>query len=705
VPALTARHPAAGDLTRSSFALDRGAFSVAEGLRAGLSVAAIVFLHAWLHFPLLVVTALGALLTCLADGGTPGAERLRPMLAFALLGTALGIVFGLSRGVGLWLAIPLAGFAIAACSLARVYGQAAMQVGNLLAVWTVLALDTPLPSLTAAAGFGGMFLIGSLWALLLTSLLWRIQPFGPAQRAVADCYGTLAAMVDGMREVLATASDETSIARWESFGRTYRRAARDRIEAGRQVAMGVARSHGLAAPRVSRALLRVEVAEQATGTLIAISDILETHPPHQRAVAPRMLRHLRAVLLSLAHSIAEDVDADQPRLARSLEGIRDDVATLAVDAPLRRLVETLTERLAVAATLAAPKNLQPGTLADGASALPWSTRLLGPLEANLDLRSAALRHAAMSGLAGAIGLGVTLVQNRSYEHWFVITLLVTMQPYFSLTWQRMLERIGGTVLGGVVAAALGLAVHTPLTVSLALFPLAVIAFAVRRVSFALFLCALTPMVILLVESTVPGSSEVDIALMRALYTILGGVLAVICSLVLWSGRNRSEDELRQAILAHGQFARATFDALLGDDTEEAAEQGRRAASIASNNLEATLSRGMLEPRLAPRGYLEAALTVDASLRRLAGRLSAMRAIVAGQRSGGLSGEAVRADLAAWRDWVGGCVAIILAPRGGLALPPRPALNQPPEDQTNDSLARIARQLELIAEAVARFKGA
>jgi uncharacterized membrane protein YccC len=625
------------------------------------------------------------------------------MLGFALLGTVAGIVFGLSRSLGLDFAVPLAGLAITGCSLARVDGPAAMQVGNLLSVWIILSLDTPLPGLKAAAEFGGMFLLGSIWALLLTSLLWRIQPFGPMHRATADCFGSLAAMVDGLRAILASSRTHTAGAsRWDSLARTEWRQAHDLIEIARQVVMGVARSHGLTAPRVSRALLRVEVAEQVFGSLIGIADILETDGG-DRGAAARMLRHLRSALLSLSHSIAEDKDVDQLRVAQSLEGIRQVVATLAEDAPLRRLVVTLTERLAVAATLAAPQNLQPGTLASGVSSLPWSARLLGPLRENLNLRSMALRHAAMSGFAGALSLAVTLAQGHLYEHWLVITLLVTMQPYFSLTWQRMLERIGGTVLGGLVAAVLGLVLHTPLTVSLALFPLAVIAFAVRRVSFALFLSALTPMVILLVESTMPGASGIDIAVMRAIYTILGGVLAVICSLILWSGRHRRVDELREAIAAHGRLTQTTFDALLGDGTEEAAEQARRAAGIASNNLDATLTRSMLEPRLTPRGYLDAALTVDAALRRLAGRLTAMRAVVTGRRPGVVPREVVVTDIVAWRDWFARCIALILSPAAIVALPERPPLALPAQDQISDSLSRVARQLELIADAMARFR--
>ncbi|GAB0116799.1 FUSC family protein [Acidisoma sp. 7E03] len=694
-------------LNRSSFALDFTGFSVQEGLRAGLSVAALVVLHAFLHFPLLLMTALGALLTCLADAGTPGEERLPPLFAFTAFGFAIGIVFGWARAQGLWIAVPLAGLAIFCASFARIYGPSGMQVGNLLSVWIVLAVDLPEPSLRQALVAGGMFAAGCLWAIVLTSLVWRIQTTAPFRHAIGDCYRALAAMTQDMREILASPLDDRArAARWEENARVFRGNGRIAIETARDQILALARAQGNNTPRVARAWLRLEAADQAFAALSGLADILEAGHVRNRLTALRLLRHLRNEMRSLAHSIDEDVPPDIPRMTRSLDTMRGYVAGLSDYDPVRKLVETITERLSVVVTLASPDNLRPGALPGGRPALGWEERLVSPIRANLTRHSAHLRHAGMAGIAAALCLSYTLRHEHEYERWLTITLLMTMQPHFSLTWQRMLERIGGTVLGGLIAAGLGLLLHTPLTVSLGMFPLAVIAFMLRKVSFGLFLAALTPMIVLLVESGTPGASEVEIAMLRALYTVIGGVLALLCSLALWPGRQpqRAVVEVQDAIGAHARMAETVLAELLGEADAAQSDAARRQAGLASNTLESALSRSMLEPRLVAGRHLNAALTIDAALRRISGRLTVMRVTWAAEDTPAVS----PATLRLWRSWIAQCCEMLLGyPPGShlpIALPPRPPIGAGPEEPMADALIRISRQIELIAGAIPKLEG-
>ena len=67
-------------------------------------------------------------------------------------------------------------------SFARIYGQGGLQVGNLLSVVIVLALDTP-ARLPAACAQGLNFCAGAAWAAVLTLAIWRVHPYAPARRA------------------------------------------------------------------------------------------------------------------------------------------------------------------------------------------------------------------------------------------------------------------------------------------------------------------------------------------------------------------------------------------------------------------------------------------------------------------------------------------------------------------------------------------
>jgi uncharacterized membrane protein YccC len=306
--------------------------------------------------------------------------------------------------------------------------------------------------------------------------------------------------------------------------------------------------------------------------------------------------------------------------------------------------------------------------------------------ANLDWQSEAFRHALRAAIASAPAIAFTLVWFTPYDHWLTITIVMTMQPYFANTFARALERVGGTMAGGLIAAVLGLFVTTPLAIALAMFPLAVLALAIRAASFGLYSAVLTPLIVLLAELGHPGASQWVIAGARAGLTLAGGVLAIAGCTLLWPSWEpaRLAAELAGAIAAHAGYAEAELSLFLAEADARQVETARRAAGLASNNLEASISRALLEPGKAGRDRLDAAMVVDAALRRFAGRLSAM------QHDPGLA-EAVAPELwRAWRSWIGDSMAALAQGRSGL--PPLPQL---PPGSAGEALGRISRQIELI----------
>jgi len=186
--------------------------------------------------------------------------------------------------------------------------------------------------------------------------------------------------------------------------------------------------------------------------------------------------------------------------------------------------------------------------------------------------------------------------------------------------------------------------------------------------------------VLLVEQIAPGENELTVAVSRVLYTLLGGGLAVLANLLLWPGfeHARLEGSVEMAVKAHAALVNAVFTALLED--KPAPDAARRAAGMASNNLEAALSRALLEPHRGGDAAIERGAVADAALRRIAGRLS----VLAVDRPA-ISPEA-RESWQGWQLW--------LTDRMAGQPATRPAL---PAGDGAEALTRLARQVELMAK--------
>ncbi len=661
--------------------LELRAISVSEGIRAGLAAALPSLLAISLHRPSLDFAALGALFTCVVDPGGPLRRRFVVMLGFVAAGAVLLAAFSVLRGIALWLVLPFAAVVLFGGMMMRVWGQHWQSPGNMLAVMMLLAVDAPLRPREAPL-IGLTFGLGGLWALLLALVLWRIHPYGPARRANAEVWDRLASATRELRRLaeaqLASAAGgpPVDLQDWDVHARARRGAIRAAIERARSVTGETLRARGPSGASGALSLIRLEAADQLFGLLIALADIVEGAGTPQRRAALRLLRRIEPLLRLAARVVGQRRTLPTGRLLDHVERL---VATSTGDSMIDRAAAGIAEKLRIPLT-PAPGEPAAGTAAPGR--LPgWRRRIASPLAANLRWDSAVLRHAARVTVLVCPALLWTQLARNDYTHWLTITLVLVLQPYFAATSQRALERIGGTLVGGLVAGSLAWVAHTPLQVALMLPVLCTLALAMRQVSYGLFIAFYTPVIVLLVESARPGESEWMIAAMRMLFTLAGGLLALLGILVLWPSwePGRLGQALRTTLLAHASYAGIVLRLPLGEADEAAASRARRAAGLASNNLEASLSRAMQEPRARRSASTEAVLTADAILRRIAGRLAAL---------GMEQAEVEAVDWQAWAAWVEASLAALAERRA----PPE----RDPSCRPNLALDRIARQVDLLA---------
>ncbi|KQP93202.1 cyclic nucleotide-binding protein [Methylobacterium sp. Leaf113] len=718
------------DLTRLPIGLDPRGLSLLDGIRAALAFGLVILLHEWVAWPPLLTVALAANLACFADAGGPMRSRLLVLTLFSLLGGVIWGLFGLMQPLGPGPVVPLAGIVIFACTYARVWGVQAQSAGNVLVLVLCFALDRPLsPDQALVAGL--VFSAGGLWATLLALLLWRLHPYRPTHRAVAEVWRRLTRLCDDLEDLASPASPETPGTRampqdghrqtsniktsdiktsdiqtsdiqtsdphasdlqiydpqiidhqaFDRHARAHRRGVREAIEQARTVIVDLARSRERISDRTAQALIRLEAAEQIFAALIAVSDLIESEPdPRRRRMVRRFLRRLRPLLGVIARAIRDDSVVDLARLERAMDR---STRRLAHDRSLHELATRILDRVRIGAKLSTPDGYRPGGALLGRASLPLGTRLREPLATNFTLASANLRHAVRATVVAAPALWATLVWSGPFAHWLTITVVLTMQPFYAATWQRALERIGGTVLGGLIGAALAGVATTPLALAALVFPLSIVGFAARQVSYGVFIACLTPLVVLLVEVIEPGHGSWEVVGMRALLTLLGGAIAVASALVLWPiwEPDQVRLELRKAVRAHAAFARAVLCAGPEAEASGLRAQASRGAGLALNDLEAALARALQQPRAGRHPQVESAMVADATLRRISARLTALRYAVE---------TAEPEALAAWSGWV----TVALSSLGGDgAMPPMPTAPR------SDGLSRLVAQVELLAETL------
>ncbi|SAL32352.1 FUSC family protein [Caballeronia humi] len=590
--------------------------NLSEGLRAACASTAMLLLGQLMHEPDFSYAAIGAFWTCLADAAGTSRMRFASMTAFAFLSTLCGGLTAWASGLG---AAPATAAVLVFSTLgagARIFGAAASQVAILGATACVVMVDRPMHGGVDDARFLLLYFLGCAFATLLSFTIWRIHPFGPPRAALRAAYLRLADMARDCARLLE--SDDADAAQWAAHASTFRGQARGAVETAR-AALGKMPSARTDRRRTyGDLLIALANSEQIFAYLIAVTDACErsrdTLPNPRRAA--RALNGIAATLQRLAEIVTGETGelSTEPHERLHALGKRLDAAI-----GERTSLEFCTEPAEVEA--AAP-------LKDWRAALLSVLRRAGEtVKANASIESIGMRHAARVGVATTLAFLIVRALQVPFGYWATMATLLILQPSLATSWTRSVERAAGSVAGALFAAGLGLFVHTPLAISLFVFPLVCATMALRTVSYALFVFFITPSFVLVADFAASvGAGEFVHAATRLGNNVLGCVIALAATFLLWPSREPAsfDDKLARAISANLAYLAAALARARIADAE--IERARRAAGLASNNAEETLARLRLE-RLNTSATEEFGSTALALLRRIAGTATRARLTV------------------------------------------------------------------------------
>ncbi|WP_339115402.1 FUSC family protein [Thioclava sp. GXIMD2076] len=563
---------------------------VAEGLRASLAFAAMVLTAVASGEPKLLWAAFAAFWVCLCDPGGRDRTRFRAMGAFVAAGTLAAFLGAASAGLGPIYAcltlIPI----IFLPALGGTFGPAGAQSGTLICVVGGVAVGFP-SSPIASLHLAGAFLIGGIWALVFSFWIWRLRSQSPARRAIASVFARLsemnAAMAArlGQQEILGAAEPE------------YRRALRAAIERARSTILGVGNGQ-------TQFMAELGTADRIFAAMIALDHMLsEPLAPTEEAPLREQLARIGA-LLSEAQMQAMTRHPNPDRLVWEAEDLRR--AAERGGAQSQAVVSAVAE-----AFLRLAEHLRgepPETQA------PQSDRTPRPSWRNIP--DPILRHALRLTVAVVATYLICVTLEMQYFYWATMATIVVLQPALSTTWPRMLERVLGSIAGGLLAAGLLALGPGQLTLLAVIIPTSALTIAFKRVNYTIFTIGVSALFVLVTELLMPDHG---IALSRALDNILGSAIAFVVGATLWPGRAEPyfRDILARAVQANMDYAAASVGST---GLPEPVDRLRRQAGLESTHAETVRQRKMMEGRRSA-DQLDKAARVLGALRVLAGAVT------------------------------------------------------------------------------------
>ena len=626
-----------------------------RGVRAAVALTAPMVLGDLASIPNMSWAALGGFEAIVADNGGPYRSRLSSLLTL-IFGGGLGLFCGALIGGHPWYSIPFTLLFCFVWSYLAVLGHPFTSTSSLVQLLFICGLGSPAGSWREAGGWAILLVFGGLWAALLSLFLWPLDAYRPARSAVANCYDELASFLNSVTELASR--DRQKAALWHRLARHHQFRVRNAVEQGWQAVAAIRARNQTGTPHGHHLVVLLEHADMLIARTVALAEHMESlsHTAQNLGCNARSLEGLAELqkgerwVAAVLRRRSGFSRADAARLRQELQELPAAMAAgqCGADATSRFLLAQVTEAASeLDSSIESTELLRFGQSksreqrtsrrsSGSSNHFAYVAERLGQLrqdftfartfeqlQANFTRKSLMLRHAARVSLVCTLDVALIDILHVDHGYWLLLTSLIVLQPHVSGTLRRGVERIGGTIAGGILAAVLAAVLHTQLSIAAALFPLALLTLAFLPVSYTAFAFFLTPTFVL---AWLPYTGDWKLALVRIGNTVAGALIALLATRFLFPAweRHRAADILAASIrsdrrylsqLASSWRSRSRNSRLLAN--------ARRATGLAHNDTEESLGRLLSEswPRRRPFSRFVAAFVTY--LRRFAQTVTAL----------------------------------------------------------------------------------
>lgn len=580
-----------------------------DGLRitASILLPALVALYLG-YFQIGITISLGAVCVSITDAPGPFANRRKGMWLCLLFLLIVAVTTLVARGNPWLLGLEILFYSFF-FSLFSVYGNRAAGVGSaaiLIMILTMAPDRNPLPLATHIASI----CCGGIWYMTLSWLFYRVRPYRGAQRILGDCLREIAAylFIKGKFYDAQTGLEENynSMVDQQVVVHEKQDAVRDLFFKTRRI---VTEKDAESRRLVGAFVLAVDLFEDITATYYDYKSIRQRFAPtgillHISMLIKKLAGELDMIGVAIQSNSSFHLHLNFEEELKILKGKIDALRSQGTEESnliLKKIlvnVRRIMQRISYL-QLYFDKTAEMGhTNVD--HTLFVSRQSLDPriLWSNLSFDSAVFRHALRVAIACIAGYAVSRwLSYGEYSYWILLTIAFILKPAFGLTRQRNIDRITGTLAGGLIGVLILVLVENERAQFACMVVLMIGAYSVLRTNYIAMVIYVTAYILILFSFL--GIPFLSVAQERILDTVIGCAIAFSTGYFLfpvWEA-NQLPHFMAEVMKANAAYLKKFIDSLRSQNLNLVDYKlARKNVYVHAANLAAAFRRMTSEPR-------------------------------------------------------------------------------------------------------------
>jgi len=494
-------------------------------------------------------------------------------------------------------------------SMFNVYGNRATSVGNAAILVMILTMDKPIEKSDVLLN---SFLIfgGGIWYLVVSLLFYKLQPYRASQRTLGDCVREVASYLsikaDFYNPNTDLDADYKALVAQQIIVSEKQDAVRELLFKTRQI---VDESTTQGRKLVWAFIETVDLFEDITASYYDYSSlrtryketgILQEISAFIKEIARELDRTGVAIQMNVPYRSALDFESKLAELkeksnAVTQTGSESNLVLRKIRVNLRRLVQRFTVLGNYFESEQDKQQTRPLDHSRFISHQPLDPKILWN---NITIHSSVFKHAARVAIACIVGyFVVNIFSYGHHSYWILMTIAFLLKPAFSLTKQRNIERIIGTIVGGGIGVLILVFIPNKNVqfVFMVLFMIGNYSF--MRINYLAMVLFVTPFILILFNFL--GIGFLDVAKERILDTVIGCAIAFTAGYVLfptWESE-QLKGHLLDMLQANANYLQQILEGLSGKAISVLEYKlVRKQVYVNSANLSAAFQRMLSEPK-------------------------------------------------------------------------------------------------------------